>query len=201
MFLRKQSYPANLLRTCYNKTMNTRHITWNALAWNATETCVVASDDTGVRVEGHLSGRTEDDQPFEMSYLLELAPDWSVQHVLIKDVRDEGNYLDLVREDGRWLDHDGIHLTDFDSCEFVDLNRTPLTNSLPIKKLRFEGGDPVVIDVLCIDMPALTMSRKSQAYTQLGAHTYRFQEPGFTADIVTDDNDLVAVYPDLFVAA
>jgi uncharacterized protein len=178
--------------------MTKRSITWNALAWEGTETCTIESDDTGVRIEGHLSGTTEENVPYELSYLLELAPDWTAQHVLVKDATDEGKFLDLVRENGRWLDPEGVHLTDFDSCDFVDITLTPLTNTLPIKNLQFVDKEPIALDVLYINLPECTIERKTQGYAKLGEHTYRFQQRGFSADIITDDDDLVVVYPGLF---
>lgn len=178
--------------------MTKRSITWKALAWEGTEECTIEVDDTGVRIESHLTGITEKNVAYEINYLLELAPDWTVQHVLIKDATNEGTYLDLVRENGRWLDPDGVHLTDYDSCDFVDITLTPLTNMLPIKGLTFEGEEPVAIDALYINLPEFTHERKTQGYAKLGEHTYRFQQPGSAADIITDDDDLVAVYPGLF---
>lgn len=178
--------------------MTKRSITWKALAWEGTEECTIEATDSGVRVESHLSGTTEDNVPYEISYLLELTPDWTAQHVLVKDATDEGKYLDLVRENGRWLDPDGVHLTDFDSCDFVDITLTPLTNTLPIKNLRFEGKEPVAIDVLYVNLPGFTIGRKTQGYSKVGDHTYHFQQRDFSADIVTDDDDLVVIYPGLF---
>lgn len=178
--------------------MTTRTIIWKSLAWEGTERCTIDHSESGIRVEGHLSGTIENGQPYELSYLLELSPDWRPQHVLVKDATDEGTYIDLVRENGRWLDPDGVHLTDFDSCEFVDITLTPVTNSLPLQSLSFEGKEPVALDVLSIDLPQFELSRKTQGYAKIGEHTYRFQQPGFAADIVVDDDGLVVLYPGLF---
>ncbi|HET8670324.1 MAG TPA: putative glycolipid-binding domain-containing protein, partial [Candidatus Saccharimonadales bacterium] len=157
-----------------------------------------------IEVRGSVEGTASDGTEFEIKYSLELSPQWEIQHVIVRDVKNEGNELDLQRENGQWFDVDGLHLEEFDDVEYVDLSFTPLTNTLPIKRLHLEGNEPQKIDVLYIELPAFSFQRAEQYYARLGKHTYRYYEakaPDSVADLVVDDDGLVLIYPGLFTSA
>lgn len=180
-----------------------KKITWRSQACQSEEHCEISSSDAGIEIRGSVQGTADDGKEFEINYTLELSPEWQVQHIVVRDAKDEGNELDLQYENGQWFDVDGWHLEAYDGVEYVDLTITPSTNTLPIKRLAFEGREPQKIDVLYIDLPSFQTRRVEQYYTKLGKHTYRYQDgerPDFIADIVLDDDDFVAIYPNLFTS-
>lgn len=176
-------------------------ISWRGQAWSSAEHCEVAASEAGIEARGSIAGTTEDGTEFEIKYSLELSPDWDIQHVVVRDMKNEGNELDLQRENDQWFDVDGMHLEKFDNVAFVDISLTPFTNTLPIKRLQFEGDQPQRIDVLYIDLPKFELRRVSQFYSKIGKNTYRFQQDDFSADLVVDEDGLVVVYPELFTSA
>jgi uncharacterized protein len=183
----------------------TKNITWQALAWSGNEQLTLQVSGTGIEVKSELSGTTEDGTPYELRYLVELSPDWQVQHVHIADATDEGGVLDLIYENGKWFAGLDDYLgEEFDNVPFIDFSLTPFTNSLPINQLQFEGDDPLKVDVLFIDLPSFEWRRVEQHYSKIGKHTYRYQDverPDFRADLVVDDDGLVILYPNLFITA
>jgi len=177
-----------------------KKITWHGQAWQSEEQCEISSSEAGIEVRGSIQGTSEDGQDFEINYTLELSPEWQIQHVVVRDAKDEGNELDLQYENGQWFAVDGWHLGNFDHVEYVDITLTPLTNTLPIRHLEFAEGEPQSISVLYIDLPSFKVRKVDQYYTKIGKNTYRFQQDDFTADIVVDDEGFVVVYPNLFTA-
>ena len=180
-----------------------KDITWHGLAWKSEEHCEIEASDAGIEARGSVYGTTEDGTDFEIGYVIELSPEWEVQHVLVNDAKHEGSSLDLQRENDQWFDAEGMHLEEFDRVEYIDLALTPLTNTLPIKRLPFTNNETHKISVLYVDLPKLELRKVEQCYTKLGKNTYRYQDIeilDFTADIVVDDDGLVVVYPNLFTS-
>jgi hypothetical protein len=183
----------------------TKTIAWRAIAWEGQERLTLQMSDAGIEARSELSGATEDGTPYEIRYLIELSPDWQVQHVHIEDTKDEGGLLDLIYENGKWFAGLDDYLgEEFDNVPFVDITLTPFTNTPPIKQLNFEGTESQKINVLYIDLPSFTWRRVEQYYSKIGNNTYHYQDvekPDFQADIVVDDDGLMVVYPNLFTAA
>jgi hypothetical protein len=180
-----------------------RTIVWRALAWEGQEQLTLQIGDAGIEARSELRGMTEDGTPFELRYTVELSPEWQVQHVVIVDALDEGKHLDLLYENGQWIDSGENHLEEFDGVRFVDFSLSPFTNSLPVNNLRFEGNEAQKIEVVYIDLETFQLHRAEQYYTKLGKSTYHYQDvdrPDFQADIVVDDDGLLLVYPGLFGA-
>lgn len=83
----------------------------------------------------------------------------------------------------------------------VDIQATPLTNTLPIRRLDPKDGESVDIRLAYIRIPDLTVAPADQRYTALRSGSlYRFEslESGFTADLPVDEDGFVLDYPGLF---
>jgi hypothetical protein len=101
----------------------------------------------------------------------------------------------------QWYDGAGQHLTEFDGVELVDISISPFTNTLPIKRLHFEGEQPQKVDIIYFDENLFSLRRLQQVYSQKDERTYRYQDielPGFVSDIVVDEEGLVVDFPELF---
>jgi hypothetical protein len=82
----------------------------------------------------------------------------------------------------------------------VDLTGSPLTNTLPIRRLNLLKAEPGVahrISVAWVIVPSLEVVQADQIYTPLGEGVIRFATETFSADIVVDDDGFVADYPTL----
>lgn len=173
-------------------------ISWVSHVLQSEEHCEISVSDVGIEIRGSIRSEV-----FEINYTLELSPDWQVQHVVVRDVRNDGNDLDLQYENGQWFDVDGWHLATFDGVEYVDISITPATNTAPLKRLQFLSDEPQKIDVLYIDLPSFGLRRMEQYYSKIGSHTYRYQDGEHRdshADLVVDEQGMVVVYPNLFIA-
>jgi hypothetical protein len=82
----------------------------------------------------------------------------------------------------------------------VDLSGSPLTNTLPIRRLdlaRAEVGVAHRLSVAWVLLPSLEVVQADQIYTALGAGRVRFASETFSADLVVDDDGFVRDYPGL----
>lgn len=103
---------------------------------------------------------------------------------------------DLVLEHdgkGRWRGR-----PELDGCLEVDISITPLTNTLPINRLRLGVGESAEIRVAYIDVPQFAVSVMPQRYTRLEERLYRFQSDGFQADLTVDEQGIIVDYPGLW---
>lgn len=82
----------------------------------------------------------------------------------------------------------------------VDLTGSPLTNTLPIRRLNLLHADRGVahrINVVWVLAPSLEVVQADQIYTPLGEGMIRFANETFSADLIVDDDGFVADYPTL----
>ena len=74
----------------------------------------------------------------------------------------------------RWGEMNGAHRVEFDGCYDVDLRCSPLTNSLPIRRLPLEVGDSAELPVVGIDVETLEAMSVIHRYMRLGPHRWAF---------------------------
>jgi hypothetical protein len=82
----------------------------------------------------------------------------------------------------------------------VDLTGSPLTNTLPIRRLgllKAEAGVAHRISVAWVLLPSLEVVQADQIYTALGNGLVRFANETFSADLTVDDDGFVVHYPGL----
>ncbi len=82
----------------------------------------------------------------------------------------------------------------------IDLTGSPMTNTLPIRRLNLlkaEAGVAHRISVAWVLLPSLEVVQADQIYTLLGEGVVRFANETFSADLIVDDDGFVAHYPGL----
>jgi len=161
--------------------------------------------------------------PYTCRYEVQTHPDWTTARV---EVGTEGTgwarTLRLELAAGRWrattseqgnLDavlsaagHAGAGLPGTEDPDLlygafdIDLTGSPLTNTLPIRRLSLLGAEAGVahrISVAWVLLPSLEVVQADQIYTSLGTGIIRFANETFSADLVVDDDGFVAHYPGL----
>jgi GNAT superfamily N-acetyltransferase len=99
---------------------------------------------------------------------------------------------------GRWW-RDGDPAPDLDGCEDVDVEVTPLTNTLPIRRLLAAGDAAADVRAAWIRVPGDTVEPLEQRYEHLGGRRWRYRSrSGFEAELTVDDAGLVETYGDLW---
>jgi uncharacterized protein len=185
--------------------MPARPLIFRNLRWSAWDGCEeglehvdVRPADGGLTISGVVIGR-DDGTRFGLHYRLRVDSSWRTRAVHLQTT--SGQVLDLESNgQGSWLEN-GKPKPELQGCLDVDIQATPLTNTLPIRRLEWEAGQTADIRLCYITVPDLTVSPRDQRYTALtpGA-LYRFESLGsdFTADLPVDEEGFVRDYPGLF---
>jgi hypothetical protein len=176
---------------------------------------------SGLRARG--TALSVDPIPYSARYELQTDPTWATTSL---DVRAEGGgwsrSLRLEAEAGRWrvttseqgdLDaaltsagHAGAGLPGSEDPDLlygafdVDLTGSPLTNTLPVRRLGLLGAATGVahrVSVAWVLLPSLEVVQTDQIYTSLGDKQVRFANETFSADLTVDDEGFVVEYPGL----
>ncbi|NOK63710.1 MAG: putative glycolipid-binding domain-containing protein [Chloroflexi bacterium AL-W] len=162
------------------------------------------TDTDGMYADGFVIG-IADGNPFRLHYTVQCDPDFQL-HTAQLDVHTSSKQsLSLTRtHTGKWTNADGQVLTDLQGCSEIDIQVSPFTNTLPIRRLALQPGQSADIQVAYIALPTLAVRAESQRYTFLDQTTtlcrYRYEglASGFTAEIYVDHDGLITEYPDLF---
>ncbi|WP_118951702.1 putative glycolipid-binding domain-containing protein [Taibaiella helva] len=176
-----------------------KNILWKGLATESLEYCSVYYKEA-LSVRSAVVGRYEQ-LPFKVDYEVEMDRDWNMKSVEIRSSLCNMDQRIALQYDGlgHWYSENKVwkHL---DGCTDIDISVSPFTNTLPVNRLQMAVGETQEISVVYIDIPKFRIAQERQRYSRLDAHTYRFtnNEGDFTADIVVDDDGLVAHYPTLF---
>jgi hypothetical protein len=82
-------------------------------------------------------------------------------------------------------------------CLDVDLNFSPSTNVLPIRRLALGVGKEASVRAAWLRFPSFSLEPLEQLYRRTGRRTYRYESAGgrFTRDLDVDANGLVIRYP------
>jgi uncharacterized protein len=82
----------------------------------------------------------------------------------------------------------------------VDLNFSPSTNLLPIRRLDLPIGQAAEVRAAWLRFPQLTLEPLEQVYRRIDAETYRYESTGgsFVADLQVNAAGFVVSYPNLW---
>ena len=151
--------------------------------------------------------RKQEQAHLRCRYELEADTAWRTLRLSFAMTASTGEPARLLLEaggDGSWL-VDGKQSPELDGCIDVDIQVTPFTNTLPIRRLGLARGESAEIRVAYVSLPNLAVRAVAQRYTCLqpaGTSAGRYRYEGlfrnFTADLPVDADGLVIDYRDTF---
>jgi uncharacterized protein len=183
-------------------------VLWQGIQSPGSEWCTLEREPEGWRFRGIVLAEVAT-VPVLVQYAVALASDWStrvVEIVMRSGDASEPRELTLtVAPDQRWqitrvpspnpaMPQDDLQallgLVD------VDLGFSPVTNTLPIRRLNPAIGEAVAVTAAWVRFPELTIEPLPQRYIRLAERRYRYESAGgaFVAEIEVDDLGLVTAY-------
>lgn len=174
---------------------------WRPVEGDGLEHVTITPEADEIVARGVAIGQREG-AAYGVDYTLVCDRDWTVRAVDLGTTR--GMALSLRSDgQGRWSNHDGRPLPEFDGCIDVDLAGSPLTNTLPIRRLDWTAseGRSVRLDMLYVSFDSFVPTRDGQVYACLEAgRRFRYQaaDLSFSAELEVDEDGLVLGYPGLF---
>jgi uncharacterized protein len=105
---------------------------------------------------------------------------------------------EISADDGGHWRLDGEPCPAVGGCTDVDLNFSPSTNLLPIRRLRLEVGQRAPVRAAWLRFPSFKLEPLEQVYHRTGVYTYRYESGGgrFVADLRVDGTGFVTEYPE-----
>jgi hypothetical protein len=189
---------------------STLSLAWVPASGSGLEETTVTIDDTGCVAVGHITHAGSDAhaghvthggaEPFDVYYRVECDSSWRTRYVCVAEALS-GRCVEMRSTgDGRWMSDDGRRLRELEGAIDVDINVTPFSNTLPVRRLAMEVGARADIVTAYVAVPEMTVAADPQRYSRLRHDLYRYQslDSDFTSDVVVDADGFVLDYPGLF---
>ena len=104
-----------------------------------------------------------------------------------------------VSDDRMWYLNDQ-EMRAVKGCIDIDLNFSPVTNLLPLKRLELGVGESQDVRAAWLRFPSFSLEPLEQRYSRIDNSIYNYQsKTGFEKDITVDNFGLVTEYPDFWI--
>ena len=166
---------------------------WQGLVSPSLERLIVTPRDTGFELSG-LILQAHHEVPYIVRYRVALDASWTTQSVELEVENGDRRDLRLERDpSGQWSIN-GERRAEFDGSADVDIEWSPSTNTLPIRRLDQAPGTTTWVTAVWIRLPGLSVEPLEQSYERLSERRYRYRAGTFTADLEVDDEGWVRQY-------
>ena len=177
-------------------------ILWRGFALPGHEFCRLFSRDS----QWHLEGTalfSHEQQPCQLNYQIACDESWHTLSARVDGWLDH-SLIDLqIRADpsGRWWLNE-VEQPQVADCIDIDLNFSPSTNLLPIRRLDLAVGEAADVRAAWLRFPGFQLELLPQQYGRLDKTTYRYESAGgqFVADLKVNRSGFVTDYPGLWQA-
>jgi hypothetical protein len=179
-----------------------RSILWRGIHRPGHEACRVFQQSA----EWHLEGTavfSHTHRPCRLSYLIVCDAAWNTLRADISGwVGDRLIAIDLIVDGAHHWHLNGIDRPVVAGCIDLDLNFSPSTNMLPIRRLNLAVGQKAQVRAAWLRFPSFELEPLSQMYLRINESTYRYEsgDGQFTADLKVDRFGFVTNYADIWEA-
>jgi hypothetical protein len=175
-------------------------ILWRRLDTPGHEAARLIDLDQGWRLEGSAVFLHES-QPCSLSYRIDCDDAWQTRSASVIGFvgRREINIDIGVDHDLCWW-MNGVEAKIVAGCIDVDLNFSPSTNLLPIRRLDLNVGDEAVVRAAWLRFPSFRLEVLEQTYRRTSHARYQYTSGSFEAEITVNDAGLATEYAGVWVA-
>ncbi len=142
-------------------------------------------------------------QPCRLDYLVVCDSRWQTLSTEVRGwVGAETIKVELSVDSARRWRLNGTERPEMAGCSDVDLNFSPSTNLLPIRRLDLRIGQEAKVRAAFLRFPEFTLEPLEQLYRRIDVATYRYESAGgrFVVDLQVNGVGLVARYPGFWQA-
>lgn len=179
--------------------MDEGEVLWRRLDLAGHEASRLRREGDGWRLEGGAALEHEG-EPCSLVYRVHCDADWRTRSCRVTGWLGERSVdVDIaVDGDQRWT-LNGEACSEVDGCIDVDLNFSPSTNLLPIRRLALAVGASAPVRAAWLRFPSFRLESLEQVYRRTDETAYRYESTGgaFTADLEVDAAGFVTRYPGL----
>lgn len=137
-------------------------------------------------------------EPCRLDYSILCDPDWRTSGAAVEGwVGRETVRIEIsAGSSGRWR-MNGVERHEVEGSLDLDLNFSPSTNLLPIRRLDLAVGGEAKVRAAWLRFPSFALEPLEQSYRRLAESTYRYESAGgrFVAELEVNAAGFVTLYP------
>lgn len=181
--------------------MTNKSILWRGIYLTGHEACRVFAQKTNWHLEG-TAVFSHDHEPCRLTYQVVCDEHWNTLQGRVSGWVGNGTVeLEITVDAEQNWKLNGLAQPTVTGCIDLDLNFSPSTNTLPIRRLNLNVGQEAEVRAAWLRFPSFELERLSQVYRRTGELTYRYESStGFVADLEVNVEGFVTNYPGLWQA-
>ena len=176
-------------------------ILWRFNIFPGHEFCRLTQQDSAWHLAG-MAALSYEGNPCQLGYEVVCDSAWHTLSASVEGWVGQTQINVQVRtdQDHRWWLNDEEQM-DVIGCTDIDLNFSPSTNTIPIRRLNLAVGEAVKIRAAWLRFPSFKLEPLEQRYTRLEENIYRYESGGqFVVDLQVNQAGFVTDYPGIWQA-
>jgi len=142
----------------------------------------------------------ESNLPVRLDYRIRCDERWHTCEVAVRGwigARRIDAEIEVV--EGRWM-MNGAEISALSGCIDIDLNFSPSTNLLPIRRLDLAVGGESLVRAAWLRFPSFELEVLEQRYSRAARDLYRYVSGSFTAELKVNEAGFPLSYAGVWVA-
>jgi hypothetical protein len=173
---------------------------WRRLDLPGHEACRLTAIDSGWKIAG-TAVFAHEEQACRLEYAIACDAQWRTLSAVVSGwVGERDVEVEVIRDEAGLWRLNGDLIPQVEGCVDVDLNFSPSTNTLPIRRFDLQVGSSVELRAAWLRFPSFKLEPLEQTYTRIGTNLYRYESAGgrFVASVEVDEMGLVAEYGEIW---
>jgi hypothetical protein len=144
-----------------------------------------------------------DRKPCRLDYLLKCDSEWQTTSAKITGwVGDRVITVEILADPDHHWTLNKKECADVTGCIDLDLNFSPLTNTLPIRRLNLRVGQEAEVRAAWLRFPSFKLEPLEQLYRRVNTSQYQYESPGnkFVSELEVEKAGFVIHYPNFWRA-
>jgi hypothetical protein len=182
--------------------VTTHSILWRGFYLPGHEACQLLQLDAHWQLMGTALFSYQD-QPCRLDYRVVCDAGWHTQSGKVNGWLGEREvHIELAVDSDQSWHINGEARPEVSGCADLDLNFSPSTNLLPIRRLDLAIGQAAEIRAAWLRFPTFELEPLPQIYQRLDESTYHYESGGggFVADLKVNATGFVTNYPGIWLA-
>lgn len=175
-----------------------RSVLWDNPHDHSREYFILSYNNEGYSLKGTVI--TLNEKPTLVNYEIHCSTNWLTRSVQIRkesEATTKGLTL-KINNDQNWFS-EGSPMESMKDLFDIDLDFSPATNTIHIRRLNLDVGESRVVDAVWVRLEGLTFERLTQKYARIDESHYEYENPsGFRAVLEVDELGLIVRYGEIW---
>lgn len=158
-------------------------------------------EGSAVFAHGSTTAHHSEQQACRLDYVIVCDADWRTRSGKVAGwVGEQGVEVEISVDAAQNWRLNGGEVKEVAGCTDLDLNFSPSTNTLPIRRLKLAVGEEAAVRAAWLRFPSFQLEPLEQSYRRIDETTYRYESAGgrFVAELQVNAAGFVTRYPGFF---